>query len=115
MKSIENTEDLIQRGMDKLNRLAIQITALHQSLEKKETDRQAECSRQRQANSTKEQQLAAKEAELAEREKTLEIQKPQQDQQTEKRLKDAEDRHRGELEAKDRDIQLWQSKEKEAV
>ena len=73
--STESAEGLIQKVMEKLNRLAHQITVLHESLKKKEADRQAECSHQRQVNSEKGQQLVAKEAELAKREKALEDQK----------------------------------------
>ena len=45
----------------------------------------------------------------------MELQKLQQEQQTEKRLREAEDHHREELEAKDKDVQLWKSKEQEAA
>ena len=85
------------------------------ALEKKDADRTAESERQGKVILAKERQLASREAELAEKEKTLELQKLQQEQQTEKRLREAEDRHREELEVKDKDIQLWKSKEQEVV
>ena len=44
--TIESVEELIQTGMDKLNRLATQITTLLPALEKKDADRKAESERQ---------------------------------------------------------------------
>ena len=80
VETIGSVEGLIQRGMDKLNLLANQISSLCQSLEKKDVDRKAESARHEQAIFAKEQQLVTREAELAEKVKSLELQKHQQEQ-----------------------------------
>jgi chromosome segregation ATPase len=76
---------LIQRGMCKLNRLAVQISSLPEALEQKGAELKAEYNRRERVMVEKEQHLASRESQLAEKIKSLESQMLQLEQDTERR------------------------------